>query len=138
MSSPIKMSVVVLLLLVATNAMAAENWPRGTSQSVLLKQGAKQLSASQVRSLIGGSTEAAKYERANWPVAYYSADGSMYIKQRDGKRTVEKYKLRSDGGVCYDKNFRKCHYYLRLNGEIVAVRYGSVLAVAQFVPGKRL
>ena len=132
------LSTLIILLGATSSTLAAENWSKETSQSVLLRQGAKQLSASQVRSLIVGSTEAAKYERANWPVTYYSADGSMYIKQRDGKRTVEKYQLRSDGGVCYDKSFSKCHYYLRLNGEIIAVRRGGVLAVAQFVPGKRL
>ena len=125
---------VVILLGAASSAFAAENWPKGTDQSVLLKQGAVRLPASQVRGLITGKTEMAKYDKANWPVCYYSPDGKLYCVSTAGKKTVENWVVRSDGSVCYSK----CHYYLRLKGELVAVRSGRVLGVARLVPGNHL
>lgn len=119
-------------------AFSANEWAKGTKEAVLIKQGAVRLSASQVRGLIVGSTEAAKYERARWPVTYYAPDGQMDIKLPNGTRTVEKYKLSSDGGVCYGPSLSKCHYVLRLKGELVIVRSGRVLGVATFNRGKRL
>lgn len=129
---------VVILLATASSALSANEWAKGTKEAVLIKQGAVRLSASQVRGLIVGSTEAAKYERARWPVTYYAPDGQMDIKLPNGKRTVEKYKLSSDGGVCYGPSLSKCHYVLRLKGELVIVRSGRVLGVATFSRGKRL
>lgn len=129
----------LVTLLVAPNvASASENWTKGTSEAVLVKQGAVRLSAGQIRSLLVGSTEAAKYERSKWPVTFYSPDGKMYIRLPSGKRTVEAYKLKSDGGVCYGSSFTKCHYFYRVKGELVAVRSGRVLAVATVSRGKRL
>ena len=90
----------VTLLLATTPALATEKLIKGTSEAVLVKQGAVRLSAGQIRSLLVGSTEAAKYERPKWPVTFYSPDGKMYIRLPSGKRTVEGYKLESDGGVC--------------------------------------
>ena len=127
-----------ILLGLTGAALAAEPWKKGTKESVLMEQGAVRLSASQVRSLLVGSTEAAKYERSKWPVTYYAPDGSMHFKRPNGKRGIEPYKIKSDGGVCYDKSFRKCHYFLRLKGELVVVRYGRVLGVAKISRGKRL
>lgn len=132
--------VAALVILLGTSdlALSANEWAKGTKEAVLIKQGAVRLSASQVRSLVVGSTEAAKYERAKWPVTYYAPDGQMDIKLPNGKRTVEKYKLRSDGGVCYGPSLSKCHYILRVKGELVIVRSGRVLGVATFTRGKRL
>lgn len=128
----------VTFLVAANPASASENWTKGTSDSVLVKQGAVRLSAGQIRSLLVGSTEAAKYERLRWPVTFYSPDGKMYIRLPSGKRTVEDYKLKSDGGVCYGSSFTTCHYFYRVKGELVAVRSGRVLAVATVSRGKRL
>lgn len=132
------LAILVAFLVVAGGEASAENWSKGTREDVLIKQGAVRLTASQVRSLLVGSTEAAKYERSKWAVAYYAPDGSMYVKLPSGKRATEKYQLRPDGRVCYDKSFSKCHYFLRLRGELVAVRSGRVLGVATIAPGKRL
>ena len=128
----------VIFLGTSELAFSANEWAKGTKEAVLIKQGAVRLSASQVRGLIVGSTESAKYERARWPVTYYAPDGQMDIKLPNGKRTVEKYKLSSDGGVCYGPSLSKCHYVLRLKGELVIVRSGRVLGVATFNRGKRL
>ena len=122
----------------ATNATLAENWAKGTREAVLVKQGAVRLSAAQVRALIVGRTEAAKYERSRWPVTFYSSDGMMYIRLPSGGKTMEPYKIKPDGGICYEKAFTKCHYYLRLKGELIAVRRGSVLGVATIVSGMHL
>ena len=127
-----------LLLGTANLGIAAEKLSKGTSEAVLIKQGAVRLSASQIRGLLVGSTEAAKYERSKWPVTFYAPDGMMYIKLPSGKRTVEGYKLKSDGGVCYGSSFSKCHYFYRVKGELVAVRSGRVLGVATISRGKRL
>lgn len=127
-----------VFLSLSNAALSAETWSKGTSEAVLIKQGAVRLSAGQVRSLLVGSTEAAKYERSKWPVTFYSPDGKMYIKLPSGKRTIEAYKLASDGGVCYGSSFSKCHYFYRVKGELVAVRSGRVLAVAKISGGKHL
>lgn len=127
-----------ILLGLSSTALAADELKKGSKEAVLIEQGAVRLSASQVRSLLVGSTEAAKYERSKWPVTYYAPDGSMHIKRVNGKRDVEPYKINPDGGVCYDKSFRKCHYFLRIKGELVVVRYGRVLGVAKISRGKRL
>lgn len=127
-----------ILLGLTSAALAAEPWKKGTKESVLMEQGAVRLSASQVRSLVVGSTEGAKYDRAKWPITYYAPDGSMHIKRPNGKRNVEPYKLRSDGGVCYGPTFNRCHYFLRLKGELIIVRFGRVLGVAKMERGKRL
>lgn len=131
-------SFMAVLFALSTAALSAETWSKGTSEAVLVKQGAVRLSAGQIRSLLVGSTEAAKYERSKWPVTFYSPDGKMYIRLPNGKRTVEDYKLKSDGGVCYGSSFTKCHYFYRVKGELVAVRSGRVLAVATVSRGKRL
>lgn len=129
----------LVILLVTVNAtLAANEWKKGTRESVLMEQGAVRLTASQVRSLLVGSTEAAKYERSKWPVTFYAPDGSMHIKMPNGERRVEPYKLRSDGGVCYGPGLSRCHYFLRLKGELVVVRAGRVLGVAKISRGKRL
>lgn len=127
-----------VLFALSNASLSAETWPKGTSESVLIKQRAVRLSAPQIRGLLVGSIEAAKYERSKWPVTFYSPDGNMYIKLPSGKRTVEGYKLKSDGGVCYGSSFSKCHYFYRVKGELVAVRSGRVLGVATISRGKRL
>lgn len=132
------LAVAFILLVTANATLAAEKWSRGTKEAVLIEQGAVRLSASQVRSLVVGSTEGAKYNRAAWPITYYAPDGSMHIKRPNGKRNVEPYKLRSDGGVCYGPTFSRCHYFLRLKGELIIVRFGRVLGVAKMERGKRL
>lgn len=128
----------VILLATASSALSANEWAKGTNEAVLIKQGAVRLSAYQVRGLVVGSTEAGKYERSKWPVAYYAPDGQMDIKLPSGKRTVEKYKISSDGGVCYGPSLSKCHYIFRLKGELIAVRSGRVLGVATYSRGKRI
>lgn len=113
----------------------AENWNKGTQEAALIKQGAVRLSASQVRSLIVGRTEEAKYDPAKWPICYYSPDHKLYCAAVDRmKRTVESWQIKPDGSVCYSR----CHYYLRLKGEVVAIRAGRVLGVARLTPGNRL
>ena len=126
------------ILLVSLSSASADDWSRGTSEATLLKQGAVRLSAAQVRGLLVGSTEAAKYARAQWPVTFYAPDGVMHIRLPSGKRTTEPYKMKPDGGVCYGKSFTRCHYFMRLQGELVAVRNGRVLAVASIVRGRHL
>lgn len=121
-----------LLGVVSSSSIAAENWKRGTSESVLVKQGAVRLSATQVRSLITGNTEKWRYGGGS-DACYYAAEGKLTCK-KSGKITVENWSVKSDGRVCY----RNCHYYLRLKSELVAVRNGSVIGVVRFVGGNRL
>lgn len=132
------LAVVMILLWMTNVTVAADEWKKGTRQSVLIEQGAVRLSASQGRSMLAGSTEAAKYARSQWPVTYHAADGFMHIKRPNGKQSVEPYRLRSDGGVCCGPSFKTCHYVLRLKGELVVVRFERPLGVAKIECGKRL
>lgn len=135
---PKLLAIAALVLVAGSGVAASENWGKGTREDVLLKQGAVRLSASQVRVLLVGSTEAGKYERSKWPVTYYAPDGAMHVRLPGGKRTVEAYRLAPDGRVCYGTSFRQCHYFLRLRGELIAVRSGRVLGVATISRGKHL
>jgi len=120
------------LCLFVGGAVAGDNWKRGTSERVLVKQGAVRLTPSQVRSLVTGNTEKWRYGGGS-DACFYAPDGKLSCR-KNGKVAVENWSIEPDGSVCY----RNCHYYLRLKGELIAVRNGSVIGAVRFLGGNRL
>jgi hypothetical protein len=126
-----------IVFLIAAFSMPAwaESWERGALPGPLIKQGAKRLSAAEVRSMIVGKTETWGSDNSGRQAGYYGPDGMLSYKYQ-GKNDTERYTVSSNGTVCFKSG--GCHYYLRYKGKVVLVWNGKTRGVRRYRSGNRL
>ena len=99
---------------------------------VLVDSGATQLTREQARERISGNTEF-------WSegTVYYHPDGQLETNWRKIK-SAGSWSVKSNGDVCLiTPTWKKCHYYLELDGTVTTVVGGKTTGVLPVKPGKQ-
>lgn len=98
----------------------------------LIDAGATRLDADQSRNHVSGNTEF-------WTEGslYYNPDGELELVWRKIKSTGS-WKVTADGKVCLTApTWKRCHYYLALDGAITTVVRRKTDGVKKVVPGNQ-
>lgn len=130
-----------LILAASLILVACENGPPALEKldntflkrdpQVLVDSGATQLNRDQARERISGNTEF-------WSegTVYYHSDGQLETNWRKIK-SAGSWSVKSNGDVCLiTPTWKKCHYYLELDGTVTTVVGGKTSGVLAVKPGK--
>ena len=126
----------LLLAVLATGCESARQCPPycESDEEVLARAGAVRLEPAQVRAQVSGKTE-------EWihGGAYYRADGGLEIKWRK-VRYKATWDVSDRGEICYQlpKWPRRCHFYMKLDGEILMLDEGRNQGARRYYEGNRL
>lgn len=105
-----------------------------TDEEILSQAGAVRLDTEQVRAHVSGSTE-------DWihGGAFYHADGRLEVKWRKVRYRAT-WDVSAAGEVCYqlEKWPRRCHFYMRHEGEILMLDEGKNIGARAMYEGNRL